>query len=314
MTEPDPATDAIPQWHQRLLWQIRRYASEHQRISRAGPAGYDGTDSDGTAAWRSHLNALEAHREVAEQDALSAGIPAADITDAREAGIRGGAATASLPDPPSITRPDAVKEFYLDMLAVDWWELERMALVDTARRIRLPEGLYGLGDGGDRAVLDRNMRLLHTRVTALAAAAALSEAEGNQIWGDPGPAAWRRYAALTVDTWDDPTLEHTWRSYTIPLTDPAVPPYIPVDAATGTPTGQLHTLPPTPDELLSWTHHALTTTPYDTTQPPHPQAQTAVDVALPAADRNWTPEPSPNASADPPTTSGHTAGPAGTEP
>ncbi|WP_280378164.1 hypothetical protein [Nocardia wallacei] len=318
MTEPGPTLDPVPEWHQRLLWQIGYFASEHERISRAGPAGYDGTDSDSTAAWRSHLDALDAHREVAEQNALSAGIPADDITHARTDGIRRAAATTAVRDPAASTGtalPGAVKEFYLDMLSVDWWQLERMALVDTARRIRMPEGLYGLGDGDARTVLERNMRLLHTRVTALAAAAELTDAEGDQIWSNPGPDAWRHYAAVTVDTWDNPTLEHTWRSYTTPLTDPSVPPYIPVDPTTGVPTGQLHTLPPTPDELLAWTGHALTTAPHAASPRREPETHAAVDAALPATThRHWTPEPSTAAGPDRPPEAGRAHDPAGTEP
>ncbi|MBB5916855.1 hypothetical protein BJY24_005767 [Nocardia transvalensis] len=286
--EPD---EAVSQWHQRLLWQIQYFASEHARISRAGPEGYDNGDGSPEDAWRSHLDALAAHREVAEQDAQSAGIPADLVTRARDTGTRGGTATATVAaaanaDPPSVR--DEVKEFYGDMLSLDWWHLERMALIDTARTLRMPDGLYGLGtDSNARDSFARNMRHLHTRVTALAAAAELTDAEGRLLWGDPGVQAWRRYAAATVDTVDDLTLEHTWRGYADPLTEPDIPPYIPTDPATGAPAGQLHTLPPTPDELLAWTRHALTATPERAAS-----TQTAVDTALPdTADRAWTAEP-----------------------
>ncbi|WP_157117654.1 hypothetical protein [Nocardia vaccinii] len=155
--------------------------------------------------------------------------------------------------------PEDLCAFFTDMLRVDWFHLERITLLIAAHRIRLGQGLFGVGqDPATAAAIESKMSLLSTRITALAAAADLSPAEGTLIWGSRDLESWRRLAAVTVNCMDDLALEHAWRSCAAAGTDPAIPPYIPVDPTSGLPIGTARTLPPAPTELLTRATAALT--------------------------------------------------------
>jgi len=297
MTQPEPVPDPTPGWRAALLRQVTHLSAEHSRITQLGPSGYDGTDADAEDDWQHHLDSLAGERERTEQVALSAGIPAEVITQARNpAHGDNPPAPPPLPHESGTARavPAHVGEFLTDMLTVDWFHLERMALFTAARELRIGQGEYGFGkDSAAIAAVDRNMNLLYMRIGAMAAAAEISKAEGALIWGHQLE-DWRHLAQVTVHEMDDPALEHAWRHYTVPSTDPAIPPYIPVDPHTDLPVGHLRALPPPPAELLAQAADALTTTALTSYEPAMqaPHTHYVVDAVLPGeATRSWQPGP-----------------------
>ncbi|MGF6885956.1 hypothetical protein ABIA39_007531 [Nocardia sp. GAS34] len=302
MTEPDPTPDPMPAWHAELLRQISRLSAEVIRVSRLDLDGYDGTAADAQADWQHHLNALAGELERTEQVALSAGIPAETITRARLPAHSVNRSSQQVPElPVPHTVPTHVGEFLVDMIAVDQYNLERMVILTAARELRIGQGAYLFGaDPASIATVVRNMALLHQRITTMAAAAQITEAEGSRIWGHQIE-DWRRMAQATVHRMDDLDLEHAWRHYTIPNTDPSIPLYPGIDppVATG------HTMPPTPSELIAQAKTALgaagSTTPAEGATEHAPRAGQAIEAALPdEATRSWQPDLNAEHDAQPP--------------
>ncbi|WP_067891625.1 hypothetical protein [Nocardia vaccinii] len=301
MTTSDP--DPVTRWHAELLAQITHLSAEHARVADRGHSGYDGTDAEAREAWQVHLDGLAAQREHAEQVAASAGIRPPAIDRARHQIDPTRAAPQQVPASTTTGVPDHVAEFFTDMLTVDMFHLERIAMLTAARQHRLDAGGYGFGPAPDvSAAVERNMSLLHLRITALAAAAELTAAEGDRFWNTQ-PEHWRHLARVTVHTMNDLELEHTWRSYAFADTDPAVPPYIPVDPRTNLPIGVAHTIPPTPTELISMATTALTgPSPTNAAAPSDDAVPTGhnVEAALPAdTTRAWSPGESPDTTTSP---------------
>lgn len=301
MTESDPGP--VTRWHAELLAHITHLSAEHARVTARGHSGYDGTDAEAREAWQAQLDGLAAQREHAEQVAASAGIrqPAIDRSRDRPGTTR--AAPQQVPASTTAGVPEHVAEFFTDMLTVDMFHLERIAMLTAARRHRLEAGEYGFGPAPDAsAAIERNMSLLHLRITALAAAAELTPAEGHRFW-NTRPEHWRHLARVTAHTMNDLELEHTWRRYAFAPTDPAIPPYIPVDPRTNLPIGIAHTIPPTPTELITLATTALISpNPTHTAAPDDNAVPTAhsVEAALPAdTPRAWFPGDHPDTTTPP---------------
>ena len=276
MTHLVSASDSALSWRGEVVWDIEYPAATHTPaapLDQEGDSGYEGPEQD----WGSHSTGAHRRREQIERVALSARVPGELVGRSRDPEGR----TA----PPSEVRSTATNvvpkhlcAFFTDMLKVDWFHLERMALLAAAHRIRLGKGLFGVGkDPATTAAIERKMRVLSVRITALAAAADLSPAEGMHIWGSRDLDSWRRLAAVTVNCMDDLALEHAWRSCAAAGTDPAIPPYIPVDPASDLPIGTARALPPTPSELLIRAAAALTVA--DTVPAPTMQADMPTDPA-----------------------------------
>ncbi|MBF5000699.1 hypothetical protein IRT45_26525 [Nocardia sp. BSTN01] len=319
MTDPGPGpARSIEQWQAKLLARIDRLAREYAMVQARGFTGYDGTDGSPEQEWRSHLDALEAERETTEQLAIELGIPPQWVEHARTNGTE----AAELPPPaPEIANTvvdqtsqadisgaaSASKQLFIDMAVVDVWHVHRMALLTAARDSRLNAGRLGLGADpiADRQ-FHRNMALHHQRAAGLSDAAQLSAPEVAALWDSPQVRTARRQAAQQINRWDDLHLEFEWRRYTQPVTDPALPPYIPTDPATGAPTSQAQAPPPAPEELIARAAAALGIDPNRTDRLPIHHA-TAIDIALPAATiRDWQPGHAP---APPPTATGPDLGP-----
>lgn len=308
LTGPDrePPAVAIERWKIDLLRQVHDFAAEFRRIDALGPRGYDGTDGDAEKDWLDHLDALSAAREATERIALSAGIPQPWIERARTVGAE------YSPTPAPDMSPEPVgeaKQFYLDMLSVEVWNLQRMAYVAAARELRTREGAYEFGtDPASGTEYRNNMHLLHLRVQALADAAQLNHHDAEKLWGATETAGLRQVTAVAVNSWDNLTLEFAWRQYTRPNPASAVPPYL-GDERSGRRLARSAVSPPTPEQLIADAAHALREHPF---QPPAPHwdIEIAVDVALPAdVDWQWGPQPPP-----PDTAAGQTPPTPGPEP
>ncbi|MBY8858620.1 hypothetical protein K7711_19230 [Nocardia sp. CA2R105] len=298
-----PESNPVTRWHTELLGIITHLSAEHTRVADRGHTGYDGTDAEAREAWQSHLDGLAAQREHAEQAAMSAGLREPAIHRARQQADTISIAPQQVPASATTGVPEHVAEFFTDMLTVDMFHLERIAMLTAARQHRLDTGQYGFEPSPHLvAAVERNMNLLHLRISALAAAAELTPAEGHRFWNTQ-PEHWRHLTRVTAHTMNDLELEHAWRGYAFGDTDPAIPPYIPVDPHTNLPIGIAHTIPPTPSELITLASTALIS-PTPTTAGTRadgaaPTGQT-VEAALPAdTTRTWAPGESPEATASP---------------
>ncbi|MEV0027911.1 hypothetical protein [Nocardia sp. NPDC050793] len=255
MSAPDSSPpDTVVGWQAQLLLRIRTLAAEHTRVR---DAGYEITENpdrnvEHRAAYLAHLDSLEAEREQVEQTALSAGLDPSWIEDMRELGGR------DAPPPPTRSatrhapaRDNAAQEMYVDMLGLDLWHLERMASLAAARSDRIATGRWSFGANpiAEQRFAD-NMQLRHQRVTALAHAAEITPAEAETLWGASAEGA-RRAHAVFIETHNELSVVAEWNSYAIASPDLAIPPYLPADSATDTPTAGAHALPPTPQQMIN---------------------------------------------------------------
>ncbi|MGN2635024.1 hypothetical protein ACTD5D_02275 [Nocardia takedensis] len=258
MTTPPPAPgsrESVVQWQAQLLSQIRLLTGEHTRILGAGWEGFEPLDSGGDAesAWRKHLDALSAERERVEQTALSAGVRQEWIDDAVALGENSARprvdALSRLDSMP--WRDNAAQGFFVGMLGLDLWHLERMAALAAERDDRVATGRWSYGKNPiSEKQFAQNMELRHERVVALAHAAQITEDEADMLWGDAAE-PYRRDHAVRLEIRDELSVARAWHSYTKPSTELSVPPYVPTDPATGTPIVGAHTLPPTPQQMIA---------------------------------------------------------------
>ncbi|MGW0052620.1 hypothetical protein [Nocardia nova] len=304
MTNPGSGV-SLEQWQAKLLARIDRLARTYALVQARGFDGYDGSDATPEREWRSHLDALEAERESIEQLAIELGIPPQWVERARTNGTEAaqmplpaaGIAHTGANSSPEAGMPgvaSASKQLFIDMAVVDVWHVHRMALLSAARDARLNAGRLGLGaDPVADMQFHRNMNLHHQRAAGLSDAAQLSAPEVDALWNSPQVHTARRQAVEQINRWDDLHLEFEWRRYTQPVTDPVLPPYIPVDPDTGTPTTHAQVHPPDPGELIARAAAALGIDPDRTDRLPIHHA-TAVDIALPETTaRDWNPDPIP---------------------
>ncbi|WP_063043319.1 hypothetical protein [Nocardia pseudovaccinii] len=256
MTTPEPESSppqSEVQWQAQLLLRIRLLAAEHTRILDAGWENFETVtaEDDPRTVWQTHLDGLEAQREQAEQTALTAGIEPAWIEDARELGTRSSRPRVDAGVRQNPARDNAAQDFYVDMLALDLWHLERMAGLSAARADRIETGRWSFGTNPVAAAqFSQNMQLYHQRVTALAHAAQITATEADLLWG-PGADGDRRHHAVHLETYDELTLVNEWNSYASPRDDLAIPPYIPTDPDTGIPVAGAEATPPTPQQMIA---------------------------------------------------------------
>ncbi|MGQ4618992.1 hypothetical protein [Nocardia sp. R7R-8] len=300
MTTPESEfspPQTVVQWQAQLLMRIRLLAAEHTRITDAGWEKFEALTSDGDqqAAWQAHLNGLEAQREQAEQTALTAGIAAAWIEDARELGIRSTRPRVEAGVRQNPMRDNAAQDFYLDMLHLDLWHLERMAALAAARADRISTGRWSFGTSPAAAAqFARNMQLYHQRVTALAHAAQFTATEADLFWGPDAEGA-RRGHAVHLETYNELDLVAEWNAYAAPSPDLAIPPYVPTDPDTGTLIAGGEVMPPTPQQMIDNAWVSLRSQFVDAAlardNATHPDAAVAignaVDAALPTGDHTW---------------------------
>lgn len=306
MTTPEPESSppqSVAEWQAQLLLRIRLLAAEHTRILDGGWENFEALTVDGDRAtvWQTHLDGLEAQREQAEQTALTAGIEPAWIEDARELGIQSTRPRVDAGVRQNPVRDNAAQDFYVDMLSLDLWHLERMAGLSAARADRVATGRWSFGtDPIAAARFAQNMRLYHERVTALAHAAQITATEADELWG-PVAEGVRRQLVVNLATYDELTLVNEWNSYATVRADLAIPPYVPADPDTGTPVAGARVIPPTPHQMIAaataslraeFVEAAINNAASESDHNAEPAAITdAIDAALPEAVHSWDSEP-----------------------
>ncbi|AVH20320.1 hypothetical protein C5B73_01385 [Nocardia cyriacigeorgica] len=240
--------DTVAEWQSQLLRHIQQLEFDRTRLATAEyHSGPNATIDPELSAERARtLDGLEAAIEVAEQTAITAGVPPDWVADARELGRRN--VTPPVPGPvrQMPERAEGVDEFYLDMLTLDLWHLERMAALEAARRDRMRTGRwsYRQDDATTQQFLD-NMRLRCERISALAAAANITPAEADALWGSGGGSERRRQADSLRD-YGELELARNWYGYARATSELAIPPYIPT-ASTAAPADLA---PPTPQQMI----------------------------------------------------------------
>ncbi|WP_329410758.1 hypothetical protein OG563_00305 [Nocardia vinacea] len=307
MTTPEPEFSQPPtvfRWQAQLLMRIRFLAAEHTRIRDTGWENFEALTADGNPqiAWQTHLHGLEAEREQTEQTALSVGIEPAWIEDARELGIQSTRPRVDAGVRQNPARDNAAQDFYVDMLSLDLWHLERMAGLSAARADRIATGRWTFGTNPIAAAqFTQNMQLYHERVTALAHAAQITATEADLLWGS-GADSDRRNHAVHLETYDELPLVNEWNTYATARSDLAVPPYIPTDPDTGIPVAGTEATPPTPQQMIDaataslraeFVDAAINNAASESDHNVQPTAITdAIDAALPeGAAHSWDSEP-----------------------
>ncbi|WP_280453488.1 hypothetical protein [Nocardia cyriacigeorgica] len=263
MSEPWPS---VEDWHGQLLRNIHILSAHHARLQAlpVTPTGDESRDEEQATTHVAAVNAVEGLLEQTEQTALSAGIPAVWIADMRELGARG-ARPAPAPEPGAQSpvsavpvRDGASQQFYLEMLDLDVWHLERMAGVAAARAVRIATGRWSIGTDPDaEGRFAEAMARRWERVNALAHAAELTDTEADNLWG-AGADGIRRFHAGALNTWTEATLAQAWSDYAHSTPDLAIPPYVPTDPRAVTQAGS--PIAPTPQEMIAAASAALRST------------------------------------------------------
>ncbi|MFD4429810.1 hypothetical protein [Nocardia sp. NPDC058497] len=291
-----------------LLRRIQVLAAEQRQIEAAGPSMF--LDSGGVdppkEVWQQRLDNLEAERGAAEREALLAGVDQGWIEDARELGFR----SATAPERAAVRQhPDRAtgsQEFFLEMLEVDLWHLERMAAMDADRTHRLATGRWSFTDDpATQRQFYENMHMRQQRVQILAAAAQVTATEGQQLWGASVEGI-RRVHTVAIAALDDATLAREWNGYAAADPGLRVPPYVPQDPITGAPTSPPLAMPPPPSAMITTARSALhaqfVETALDRAASTTEAAAIAasVDAALgPRSELGWEPERGPQPDATP---------------
>lgn len=299
----------VVEWQAQLLLRVRLLAAEHSRVLAAGWENFEAIDGDARTAWQAHLDGLEAQREQTEQTALTAGVEPAWIADARELGIRSTHPPAQLSARQTPLRDNAAQDFYMDMMMLDLWHLERMAGVEAVRADRIATGRWSFGANPIAArQFVQNMHLRHQRVIALAHAAEITATEAEHLWGPDAEGTGRGHV-IVASSYDELSLAKEWNSYAAPSRELAIPPYIP-DIPDGSAAPTAHAVaPPTPQQMITAASASLRAEFVDAalhrdtvleleTAPTVISA--AVNAALPSPDTTWAHEPDPTVDAPAP--------------
>ncbi|MGW6332181.1 hypothetical protein [Nocardia rhamnosiphila] len=304
---------SVADWQTQLLRRIHHLAGEYARTYARGPDSYGGhdLDTDPETGWRAHLDVLEAAREQTEQVAVTAGVHPSDVDDARQRGLIGLAPPQQPPLREGIDRTGQMQEFYLDMLGLDLWHLERMASLQVTRAHRAALGHHELHSGpmALRAFGD-NMAIRSQRVTALAHTLQVAQTEAAALWG-PGATSMRYWHAAAHQHASDLDLAAEWHTYSRPTAELATPPYVPdLEGAA------LGFTPPTPELMIdaaTATLHAeilhTATAPIVVAGRGHAAITEAIDAASPG-EETWIVDPTETG----PETVGPNPGDFGTDP
>ncbi|MGW5922161.1 hypothetical protein ACWFPY_24490 [Nocardia fluminea] len=290
MTSAHEPGESMSQRHGALLRRVQKVAAQLREVMDAGPGMFDdGVSGDSQLVWSERVEMLGVEREHAEFEALLGGVDPGWVADARELGQRGTSSPSHHVVRSHPARANEAQEFYLDMLELDLWSLERMASLEASRMDRIATGRWSFDrDPIGMAQFADNMAALHNRVTVLAAAAQLTPAEGDSLWGASVEGI-RRVHAATFAAYNEHTLLQEWNSYALANPALAVPPYVPREPDTGTPTDIVTVVPPTPSQMLAdaskavrvqYVDTALRNTESDDLEPESAAITSSVNAAL----------------------------------
>lgn len=215
MSDPIPGMEGLPSWKLRLLERIQNASADHMQLLLWGHPSYEpdyGVGGIPLQTWRTHLRALAADRHEIEVHASAVGVRPAAIAEAREMGERGLRWGDSVHSPPSIRDgEDPVRAHVVEGIASDVWQLEHMAAINVAHRVRGGDGRFPPDPQADEQ-FDRNMVALWSRVYDTGHVIGLTSEEGAELWGRD-QAGWTQLVAATVHRYGDAALHERWRAY-----------------------------------------------------------------------------------------------------
>ncbi|MFD3427488.1 hypothetical protein [Nocardia fluminea] len=202
-------------------------------------------------AWQEQADPLHAALTAAEEQARAAGVDLTWIDDARTVGSHQGTdpQTGAVRRVP--LRELGIERFFLDLLDLDLWQLERMAALDTALPVRA-SAAHGVltGDSARDLALFEHMHVRFSRASSLVAAVQLTPEEGERMWGT-GAEPMRRMHAAAIDQMSDLQLLEQWQEYADADARLRMPPYRRQDPDTGKFLAGSLTEPPSPRQMIA---------------------------------------------------------------
>lgn len=177
-------------------------------------------------------------------DALADGADPGLVEDACLFGIQVGIDPGPPDWRPRPARQHPTEVFFVDLLHLDLWHLERTAALQLAyeKRVRCRSGDARADLDREQALSDRT-DLRRRRVSGVVAGARITAQEGEELWGT-GAEWMRRMHAGAVNRMSEAELVEMWTAYADVRTPLLWPPYLLTDPDTGKPLRPNLTEPP----------------------------------------------------------------------
>ncbi|MFJ2834236.1 hypothetical protein ACIO52_02620 [Nocardia sp. NPDC087230] len=201
--------------------------------------------------WIARVADFDALAADMRSDALADGADPGWIEDACLFGIQVGID----PGPPGWrhrpARQHSTEVFFVDLLHLDLWHLERTAALQLAyeKRVRFRSGDARADLERERALSDRT-DLRRRRVSGVVAGARITVQEGEELWGT-GAEWMRRMHAGAVNRMSEDELAEMWNAYADAHVPLLWPPYLLTDPDTGKPLRPNLTEPPSTEKMIA---------------------------------------------------------------
>lgn len=290
------------------MHRIQNLAADVSRFHESGTMLIGEADpADPPRQVRQQADRLDAALDDAEQQARAAGLDLTWIHDARTVGSQQGAS----PHPSAVRRVPlrelGIERFFLDLLDLDLWQLERMAALDSAVHLRVAARHGGIAvESARTSALLEHMHVRFSRASSLVVGAQITSEEGERMWG-AGADAMRRMHATATDQMSDAQLLEQWQEYADADARLRMPLYRRQDPDTGKFVEDSLTDLPSPQRMISravliretrppeGTEHLATEQALGAAIGQRPQDADAIDAGVEAASTDthadWAPDP-----------------------
>ncbi|MFD4351549.1 hypothetical protein ACFWPX_03270 [Nocardia sp. NPDC058518] len=197
------------------MHKIQYLAGGERRVRETGMSVFADTDVADPVrqVWQRQVDGLTADLANTEHDARAAGVDLTWIHDARTVGSHQGASSQPGQVRRVPVRELGIERFFLDLLDLDLWQVERMAALDVALHDRAATGHGAIAvDSARESALLEHMLVRFSRASSLVAAVQITPDEGERMWGT-GADAMRRMHATATDLMSDTQLLGQWQEY-----------------------------------------------------------------------------------------------------
>ncbi|MFE7718582.1 hypothetical protein ACFU44_06020 [Nocardia rhizosphaerihabitans] len=247
--DPDAAPAGWTSWSE-VVTDTADVARQVREVGPMIPAGAAGSERS-RELWLARVAEIDGIAADVQRDALADGADPGWVEDGRLLGIQ----AAIDPDPPvwrwRPARQHPTEAFFIDLLHIDLWHLERAAALQLAygERVRYQSGSGRADLDREQALFDR-MDLRQRRASGVVAGARITAEESEQLWG-AGAEQMRRMHACAVSRMSEAELREMWNEYADAHVPLLLPPYLYTDPATGKPLRPTLTELPSTDEILA---------------------------------------------------------------